>query len=83
MTFFRIDRALTGTAGVSPASSYAFTPVRVENSTLTRVAFDEAGQGARGPSKERLRQTDAARVLFQLDNLCSLDPLLSTRNRYG
>jgi hypothetical protein len=47
--------ALTGTAGASPASSNTFTQVSVESSTLTRVAFNEGGRGARGPSKERAR----------------------------
>jgi 4-amino-4-deoxy-L-arabinose transferase-like glycosyltransferase len=42
--------ANTGTAGVPPASSNAFTPASVESANQRRVAFDESGRDARGPS---------------------------------
>jgi hypothetical protein len=43
--------ALTGTAGVSPASSNGFMRGAVELFKCNKVAFNESGRGARGPSK--------------------------------
>ena len=40
----------TGIAGVSPASSNAFTLEAVESVNSGAVAFDESGRDARGPS---------------------------------
>jgi hypothetical protein len=44
-------RALTGTAGVSPASKDKFTQVSVGPLNFDRVAFNESERDARGPSK--------------------------------
>jgi cytoskeletal protein RodZ len=43
--------ALTGTAGVSPASSNKFTLASTESDTSDKMAFNENGRDARGPSK--------------------------------
>jgi len=58
----------TGTAGVPPASSSAFTQVPVESGSSDKVAFNESGRDARGPSKsgprERVNYSDIA-LLFR------------------
>jgi hypothetical protein len=41
-----------GTAGASPASSSAFTQGRAESGNFDKVAFNESGRGARGPSRD-------------------------------
>ncbi len=41
--------AITGTAGVSPASSSGFTPDSAKSSNPELVAFNEGGRDARGP----------------------------------
>ncbi|HEY2971214.1 MAG TPA: UvrD-helicase domain-containing protein [Pyrinomonadaceae bacterium] len=41
----------TGTAGVPPASSHTFTQVSVEAVTVDKMAFNESGRDARGPSE--------------------------------
>ena len=46
--------ALTGTAGVSPASSSNEIQDEREPSNLERLAFNESGRDARGPSKSGL-----------------------------
>jgi cytoskeleton protein RodZ len=43
--------ALTGTAGVSPASSNKFTQGIIGSFNFDKVAFNESGRDARGPSK--------------------------------
>jgi predicted Rossmann fold flavoprotein len=48
--------SLTGTAGVSPASSNKFTQDTVERDTPDNVAFNESGRDARGPSTLRIKQ---------------------------
>jgi hypothetical protein len=45
---------VTGTAGVSPASSDGFTLVAVASFNFGRVAFNESGRDARGPSRSGL-----------------------------
>jgi ATP-dependent helicase/nuclease subunit A len=42
---------LAGTAGVSPASSKAFTQSTIKSENPPNVAFHESGRDARGPSK--------------------------------
>jgi len=42
---------VTGTAGVSPASSDKFAQVTGELVSADRVAFNEGGRDARGPSE--------------------------------
>jgi ATP-dependent helicase/nuclease subunit A len=46
----------TGTAGVSPASSNAFTQGTVESDNPGDVAFNESGRDARGPSNGGLSE---------------------------
>jgi predicted flavoprotein YhiN len=46
--------SLTGTAGVSSASSNSFTRVALESINSKEVAFNESGRDARGPSKRSL-----------------------------
>jgi ATP-dependent helicase/nuclease subunit A len=48
------EPALTGTAGVSPASSGVGIQDEREPSSLEGLAFNESGRDARGPSKSRL-----------------------------
>jgi len=45
-------KAITGTAGVSPASSRALTQATVEYFTPYKVAFHDGGRDARGLSNE-------------------------------
>lgn len=67
--------ANTGTAGVSPASSNAFTQVRVESDNPDYVAFNESGRDARGPSK-RLSSSDLVPGWGQLINFQASRPSL-------
>jgi len=53
----------TGTAGVPPASSNAFTPDSVESGYPDKVAFNESGRDARGP-RELVKYSDIA-LLFR------------------
>jgi len=50
------EPALTGTAGVSPASSDGFIQGTVKSEKPESVAFNEGGRDARGPSKSGHRQ---------------------------
>jgi hypothetical protein len=49
-----VNRAFTGTAGVSPASSSGPIQIAVESVNSDIVAFSESGRDARGPSKQML-----------------------------
>ena len=45
-----IGQYFTGTAGVSPASSNAFSQAMIESFSSDQVAFKESGRDAPGPS---------------------------------
>jgi hypothetical protein len=50
----QLCNVFTATAGVSPASSTAFTRIGVESIKSVYVAFNESGRDARGPSNNGL-----------------------------